>query len=210
MAMDKPIWRRRYFDSLAAKGPKGDRGDSGTQGDTGPQGKAGDTGSEGPTGPAGSKGNTGDIGPTGSQGIQGSQGVKGDTGVAGPQGVKGDTGATGPQGIQGVKGDTGLTGAIGPAAALSTVTQTIGFGNATINALILGGTQNITVPLDATMPNTSYIVKCRAVAGTNLLSQLTFTVLTRATNSVSIRVTATGLASVAAMLEVNAHSIVVS
>lgn len=204
MAMDKPIWRRRYFDSLAVKGPKGDRGEVGPQGNSGPVGK------DGPPGPSGEPGIQG---PKGDQGIAGEVGPQGLTGPAGPKGDKGDTGSegltgpAGPQGIQGVKGDTGAQGLPGK---ITSVALTVGYGSASVNALILGGSQNITVPLDTTMPNNTYTVKCRAEAGTNLLSMLTFTVLSRSPNSVNIRVAASGLASVAAVLRVNTYSIVAS
>ncbi|WP_147450239.1 collagen-like protein [Corallococcus carmarthensis] len=124
--------------ALGTVGPKGDKGDTGSQGPQGQTGPKGDTGATGPQGPKGDTGATGaqglkgDTGATGAQGLKGdigAQGAKGDTGATGPQGVKGDTGATGPQGAQGetglqgpkgdtgaqgLKGDTGATGPQGP------------------------------------------------------------------------------------------------
>ncbi len=199
MSMDNPVWRRRFFDRYNNKGPKGDKGEPG------PEGKQGIQGEQGIEGPQGEIGETGSIGP---------QGIVGSTGPQGPKGDKGEPGVAGAQGIQGIqgpKGDTGATGATGPQgpSGISSATLTIGFGSASLNALVLGGTQNITVPLDVTMPNNTYIVKTRAEAGTNLLSMLTFTVLSRSTTSVSIRAQAVGLASVAAVLRVNAYSLVI-
>jgi hypothetical protein len=181
MSMDNPVWRRRFFDRYNNKGPKGDKGEPGPEGKQGIQGE---------------------------QGIQGPQGEIGETGSIGPQGI---VGSTGPQGPKGDKGDAGATGATGPQgpSGISSATLTIGFGSASLNALVLGGTQNITVPLDVTMPNNTYTVKTRAEAGTNLLAMLTFTVLSRSTTSVSIKAQAVGLASVAAVLRVNAYSLVI-
>ena len=59
------------------KGPKGDKGNTGSQGpegDRGPTGPKGDTGSQGP------KGNTGSRGPQGPQGIEGPRGPSGQDG----------------------------------------------------------------------------------------------------------------------------------
>jgi hypothetical protein len=101
---------------------KGDKGDTGLQGNTGIQGTHGDTGLQGNTGIQGLKGDTGiqgikgDTGTTGLQGSKGDTGNKGDTGTQGLQGDQGDTGFqgdTGLQGLQGVKGNTGNTGSKG-------------------------------------------------------------------------------------------------
>lgn len=104
------------YDLGMVKGPKGDKGD------TGSQGPKGDTGSQGPQGPKGDaftfedftteqlaslkgpKGDTGPQGPIGPKGDKGDTGPQGEKGDIGPQGPKGDTG---PQGPQGPKGDTG-------------------------------------------------------------------------------------------------------
>jgi len=61
-------------------------------------------GEKGDTGPQGEQGPKGDTGP------QGEQGPKGDTGIQGPQGEQGPKGDTGPQGEQGPKGDAGIQG----------------------------------------------------------------------------------------------------
>ena len=95
------------------KGPKGDKGDTGAQGEQGPKGEKGDAGAQGEQGPKGDKGDKGD---TGAQGEQGPKGEKGDTGAQGeqgPKGDKGDKGDTGAQGEQGPKGDKGDAGAKG-------------------------------------------------------------------------------------------------
>lgn len=61
-------------------------------------------GEKGDTGPQGEQGPKGDTGP------QGEQGPKGDTGLQGEQGPKGDTGIQGPQGVPGPKGEKGERG----------------------------------------------------------------------------------------------------
>ena len=76
------------------KGPKGDTGEQGVQGE---RGLKGNTGEQGPQGIQGVKGE---------QGPEGPQGLRGPKGDVGPQGPKGDAG---PQGVKGEKGDTGDT-----------------------------------------------------------------------------------------------------
>ena len=83
------------------KGPKGDKGDTGAQGEQGPKGEKGDTGAQGEQGPKGEKGDTG------AQGEQGPKGEKGDTGAKGDKGDKGDTGAPGKDGKDGKDGGVG-------------------------------------------------------------------------------------------------------
>lgn len=89
-------------DSVNIKGPKGD---------TGAQGPQGEPGQDGAQGPQGEQGPKGDTGEQGLQGPKGDQGIQGETG---PQGPKGDTGETGPQGPQGIPGEKGDQGDIGP------------------------------------------------------------------------------------------------
>ena len=74
------------------RGPKGDTGAQGPQGEQGPTGA---TGTQGPQGPKG------DTGPQGPQGIQGPKGDTGETGPQGPQGIQGEQGPAGPQGATG-------------------------------------------------------------------------------------------------------------
>ena len=105
-----------FIDGTGAAGPKGDKGDTGSQGVVGPKGDKGDTGLQGPSGPQGPQGITGVAGPQGIQGVPGTNGAAGATGgtgaqgPAGAQGVKGDTGDTGPQGSAGVQGPAGVQG----------------------------------------------------------------------------------------------------
>ena len=111
---------------------RGEKGDTGPQGEQGPKGDTGDTG---PQGPQGLKGDTGETGPQGPQGVQGKQGIQG---PAGPQGEKGADGKNGIsathswngtvltitsasgtsssdlKGDKGDKGDTGPQGEQGP------------------------------------------------------------------------------------------------
>ena len=105
-----------------AQGEKGDKGDTGAQGekgdkgDTGAQGEKGDKGDTGAQGEKGDKGDTGaqgEKGDKGDTGAQGEKGDKGDTGAQGEKGDKGDTGAQGEKGDKGDKGEDGLTPYIG-------------------------------------------------------------------------------------------------
>jgi hypothetical protein len=199
MAMDKPIWRRRLFDNIATKGPRGDRGDKGADGEKGDPGTQGKTGTEGPMGPQGPVGEASTV--PGAKGDTGAQGPKGDTGAASiVPGLKGDTGNTGAQGIQGVKGDTGSQG---PAGASATVQEEVGIYN--IPALLLGGNTTVVVPLSGSFVDTNYQVKIRTFAGVNLLSMLSFQVMTKTVNSVTIKITASGLASAAGIMMVDCY-----
>ena len=83
------------YDLGMVKGPKGDKGD------TGSQGPKGDTGLQGPQGP---KGDAFTFEDFTTEQLASLKGPKGDTGA---QGLKGDKGDTGPQGPQGEKGDPG-------------------------------------------------------------------------------------------------------
>ena len=67
-------------------------------------------GEKGDTGAQGEKGEKGDKGDTGAQGEKGEKGDKGDTGAQGEKGEKGDKGDTGAQGEKGEKGDKGDAG----------------------------------------------------------------------------------------------------
>ena len=95
------------------KGPKGDTGATGPQGEIGPQGETGATGPQGPKGDTGATGPQGEIGPQGETGATGPQGPKGDIGPQGPQGEIGPQGPKGDTGPQGPKGDTGPQGPAG-------------------------------------------------------------------------------------------------
>ena len=207
------------------QGTKGDKGDTGAKGSDGVKGDPGDSGlsafdiakmngfvgneSEwmnslvGPKGDTGLKGDKGDKGDTGPQGIQGtkgntgSQGPKGDQGNIGPQGEIGPKGDTGSPGIQGPKGDTGNAG--------SNANIQYENGIAALPALLLGGSTNIVVTLSGSFPNTTYVYKLRAMAGVNLLSMLSFTEISKTNNSITIKVQANGLASLAGLLLVDAY-----
>ncbi|MCI7223665.1 YadA-like family protein, partial [Fusobacterium sp.] len=86
------------------KGPKGDTGS------TGPQGEKGEKGEIGSTGPQGEKGEKGEIGLTGPQGEKGEKGEIGLTGPQGEKGEKGEIGLAGPQGPAGKDGKNGIYG----------------------------------------------------------------------------------------------------
>ncbi|NOZ62762.1 MAG: hypothetical protein GXO74_13910, partial [Calditrichaeota bacterium] len=109
---------------LSLKGPPGEKGEKGDQGEVGPQGEKGEKGDPGEVGPKGDKGDQGnqgqkgeqgEIGPKGEKGNQGEIGPKGDQGIPGPQGEKGDKGDQGARGPKGNKGDKGDQGETGPA-----------------------------------------------------------------------------------------------
>jgi hypothetical protein len=162
-------------------------------------------GPQGATGPAGPTGATGDVGPTGQQGPTGATGLagsKGDTGAAGPtgatgtQGVKGTTGTAGASGVAGPTGSTGTTGATG--------TANLTIGAAPVGLLALGGSTTVTVPLSRTMPSATYDVDFAHSAVVSL-SNVTFTNVVKTTTSVTVRVTATGLALAAGTLIVVAR-----
>lgn len=76
----------------------------GEKGDTGPQGEKGDIGE---TGPQGIQGPKGEVGPQGKQGIQGPIGPQGEQGIQGIQGKKGIDGKDGTNGKDGINGTNG-------------------------------------------------------------------------------------------------------
>lgn len=127
------------------KGETGPQGEQGPKGDTGPQGLKGDTGETGPQGPQGVQGKQG---PQGEQGIQGPAGPQGEKGADGKNGIsathswnrtvltitsasgtssadlKGDKGDKGPQGIQGTAGQDGKNGIDGKNYSVEVVEST--------------------------------------------------------------------------------------
>ena len=99
------------IDFRGARGPQGQKGETGPQGAPGPKGETGSQGPQGEPGPQGPKGETGSQGPQGEpgpQGPKGETGSQGPQGEPGPQGPKGETGSQGPQGPQGA-GLTSIT-----------------------------------------------------------------------------------------------------
>ena len=108
---------RRITQEEAIRGPQGESGPVGPQGEPGLQGEQGIVGPQGSPGQAGEQGSQGEIGTTGQQGPVGEMG---ETGLQGPQGETGPTGErglTGPQGQRGpagLQGHRGLTGPQGP------------------------------------------------------------------------------------------------
>lgn len=93
---------------------KGEKGDTGPQGEKGPKG---DIGSQGPQGPKGDAFTFEDFTP---EQLANLKGPKGDTGAQGPAGPQGEKGDTGPQGPKGDKGDKGDPGTITIDTSLST------------------------------------------------------------------------------------------
>ena len=120
----------------------------GEKGDTGPQGEQGPKGDTGETGPQGPQGVQGKQGPQGEQGIQGPAGPQGEKGADGKNGIsathswngtvltitsasgtsssdlKGEKGDTGPQGIQGTAGQDGKNGIDGKNYSVEVVEST--------------------------------------------------------------------------------------
>lgn len=74
--------------------------------------------------PRGDKGETGSQGPVGPKGDTGERGPQGERGETGPQGPQGQTGSQGPQGAQGPKGDKGDTGPAGADYILTSADKT--------------------------------------------------------------------------------------
>src|SRR5699024_3161417 len=83
------------------KGPKGDKGEIGPQGQ---RGLKGDTGEQGLQGPRGLQGMQGERGLRGEQALQGPKGEKGTDGINGVRGPKGEKGDAGPKGDKGEDG----------------------------------------------------------------------------------------------------------
>ena len=82
----------RLMDLSVTRGPQGEPGADGADGEQGPQGEKGDAGERGP------QGLQGEQGPAGAQGIQGVPGPQGEPGAEGP------AGPPGPQGDRGIQG----------------------------------------------------------------------------------------------------------
>ncbi len=95
---------------IGPMGPKGMQGDPGPIGQAGPRGLTGPKGDQGERGPIGPKGEQGDVGPAGPQGLQGIQGVRGEIGPEGPRGLQGERGPIGPIGPTGLQGPRGERG----------------------------------------------------------------------------------------------------
>lgn len=78
-------------------------------------------------------------------------------------------------------------------------------GVTSLPVLLLGSSASLIVPLSGTFPDTNYQVKTRMVSGTAVLSMLSVTNIVKATNSVTVTVRASGVASVAGNLFVDCH-----
>jgi hypothetical protein len=80
-------------------------------------------------------------------------------------------------------------------------------GEATVPAMLLGGTANVVVTLRNVMPSAGYNVTWRVTNGVNLLSQVVLQAgktLTKTPATVTVPLRTTGLASVAGLLTVEA------
>lgn len=186
-------------DSIAANpGPTGPRGLQGVKGDTGATGPAGPTGETGakgdrgevgPTGPTGLQGSTGPAGPKGDTGAQGVAGTPGATGATGAKGDVGPTGATGPTGLTGATGATGATGPAGPTGPTGPQGITASFGSASVQAMLLGATQTITVTLSPAQPDANY-TPIVTYSGTALLGTADYTVTAQTATTVTVQLKA--------------------
>lgn len=78
-------------------------------------------------------------------------------------------------------------------------------GLVALPALALGGSTTITVPLSGTFPDTNYVIKCRALSGTSVLSMIQITNVVKNVSSAAITVRANGLASIAGILLADAY-----
>lgn len=120
--------------------------------------------------------------------------------------------------IQIVPGDAGLAGCTPRNAAVSpisdwftairppTITQEE-TGAVALPSLLLNGSTSVVVPLSGSFPTTTYQVRRRAVAGVTVLSTLTFSETSRTVSSITYTVTASGLATAAGLLLVDAYSL---
>lgn len=134
----------------------------------------------------------GPVGPAGAQGLRGLSGVdgvQGAAGVAGPQGPAGPAGAASV-----VPGPAGATGPAGPSG-----TANLAIGARPIPLLALGGNTSVVVPLSRTLPSTTYRVALAHSAVVDL-TKVVLEVTTKTTTSVTVKVTATGLALAAGTL----------
>lgn len=150
-------------------------------------------------GPAGPSGPQGLRGPSGVDGIQGPAGAKGATGTTGTTGAAGAAGVAGPTGAAGAQGAQGATGPTGAAGPSGTVNLAI--GSRPVSLLALNGSTNVVVPLSHTMPDTTYRVEMAHSAVVSLASGM-LTETARTTTSVTIKVTAVGIALAAGTLVV--------
>lgn len=95
-------------------GDKGEQGPEGLGGTPGPQGELGPKGPKGDCGLPGANGGPGKTGLAASIGIDAKEGPQGDNGPRGPKGDKGDNGVEGFAGVGGEMGDPGPRGNPGP------------------------------------------------------------------------------------------------
>lgn len=173
----------------------------------------------------------GATGPQGIQGIQGPTGLTGAVGATGPVGAVGATGATGATGPSGVVTATApltynaTTKTVGMPAATTTTdgymtaaqatklanlgVTSVTIGSAAVPLITGGGSVDITVPLAATLPNTTYTASATLVSGTLNLGNVSASIKTKNTNSVVVTVRNTGLIALAvgASVDVVAYSV---
>ncbi len=187
--------------AIGVPGPKGDKGEQGERGEKGDRGEAGRDGADsfvaGPAGPKGDPGSAGRDGidgqpgvkgDPGAQGERGLQGVRGDTGQQGTPGQAGAPGQKGDRGDQGIAGEAGPQGLKGDKGDRGTPLK-IEFASGRIpGALLLGASQNVTVNLTGDMGSDSYTVKL--IPGYGLIGQAALSVVSKTSNTVTVKVTA--------------------
>lgn len=123
--------------------------------------------------------------------MPGPAGERGSAGADGAQGLRGPSGVDGVQGPAGKDGAPGATGARGPAGPSGTANLAV--GARPVTALVLGATATVTVPLSRTLPDTTYRVEMAHSAIVSLAAGM-LTEVSRTTSSVTVRVTAVGVA----------------
>lgn len=121
----------------------------------------------------------------------GPAGDRGPAGADGAQGLRGPSGVDGVQGPAGKDGAPGTAGARGPAGPSGTANLAV--GARPVTALVLGATATVTVPLSRALPDTTYRVEMAHSAIVTLAAGM-LTEVSRTTSSVTVRVTAVGVA----------------
>lgn len=121
----------------------------------------------------------------------GPKGDRGPAGTDGAQGLRGPSGVDGVQGPAGKDGAPGTDGARGPAGPSGTANLAV--GARPVTALVLGATATVTVPLSRTLPDTTYRAEMTHSAIVTLAAGM-LTEVSRTASSVTVRVTAVGVA----------------
>lgn len=130
-------------------------------------------------------------------GPAGPQGLRGPSGMDGVQGQPGPAGPAGPAGRDGVDGKAGAAGKDGAAGPAGTANLSV--GARPVGALLLGASTPTTVPLSRAMPDTNYRPEVAHSAIVNLAAGM-LEVTGKTTTTVTVKVTAVGIALAAGTL----------